>query len=181
MTDSSYCEITLKLSNIKHLFQEPEFDPFVAQLDSISGIEQIISQLKPTSLKCQVRTTILIPANQVSENLEQSTIEALQCYCSVRIEQTNNDLVSLRGQGIRALQRGLLFLAVCLLLSTLCDGLDRIPGLIRRFLSEGCLIAGWVSLWHPIELLLYDWGPYRRQQKIYQLIKDMELKVTSHS
>jgi hypothetical protein len=178
MTNSSYYDITLKLSNIKHLFKEPEFDPFVAQSNYISGIEKIISELKPTSLKCQVRTTILLPINQLSENLEQSTIEALKCYCSVKIEQTNNDLASLRGQGIRALQRGLLFLAVCLLLSTLFDGLYSFPGLIRRFLSEGCLIAGWVSLWHPIELLLYEWGPYRRQQQIYQLIKDMELKVT---
>jgi hypothetical protein len=179
LSNSSYYNITLKLSNIKHLFQEPEFDPFVSQLNSIAGIEQIISELKPTSLKGQLRTTIILPANQLSENLEKSTIEALQCYCSVRIEQTNNDLLSLRGQGIRALQRGLLFLAICLLLSTLFDGLYNLPGLIRRFLSEGFLIAGWVSLWHPIELLLYEWGPYRRQQKIYQLIKDMDLKVMS--
>jgi hypothetical protein len=178
MTDSIYYDITLKLSNIKYLFKEPEFEPFVAQSNYISGIERIISELKPTSLKHQVRTTILLPANQLSENLEQSAIEALQCYCSVKIEQTNNDLASLRGQGIRALRRGLLFLALCLLLSTLFDGLSYFPGLFRRFLSEGCLIAGWVSLWHPIELLLYEWGPYRRQQQIYQLIKDMELKVT---
>lgn len=179
MIDSSYYDITLKLSNIKHLFKEPEFDPFIAQSNSISGVEQIISELKPTSLQCKVRTTILLPANQLSENLEQTTIEALKCYCSARIEQTNNDLVSLRGQGIRALKRGLLFLAVCLILSTLFDGLNNIPGLVRRFLSEGCLIAGWVSLWHPIELLLYEWGPYQRQQQIYQLIQDMELKLTS--
>jgi hypothetical protein len=82
LTDSSYCNevnassaynqqgtvhITLKLSNIKHLFKEPEFDPFISELDSISGIEQIISELKPTSLKCQVRTTIILPTNQLSE------------------------------------------------------------------------------------------------------------------
>lgn len=181
MTDSSYYEITIELSNIKHLFKEPEFDPFVERSNSISGIEQIISELKPTSLKSKVRTTIFLPQNQLSDNLERSTAKALQYYCSVRIEQTTNDLASLRGQGIRALKRGLLFLALCLLLSTLFDGLNNLPGLVRRFLSEGCLIAGWVSLWHPIELLLYEWGPYRRQQQIYQLIKEMELKVITNN
>lgn len=179
MSDPSYYEITLKLSEIKHLFQESEFDPFIPQQDSSSGIDQIINTLKPQSLTCKLRTTILLPADRLSENLEQSTIEALQCYCTARIERTTNDLATLRGRGIRALKRGLLFLALCLLLSTLFDGLDSLPGLIRRFLSEGCLIAGWVSLWHPIELLLYEWGPYWREKKIYELIKDMELKLTS--
>lgn len=74
-----------------------------------------------------------------------------------------------------------MFLAVCLLLSTLFDELNSFPGLIRRFLSEGFLIAGWVSLWHPIELLLYEWGPYQRQKQIYELIKEMELKVASEN
>lgn len=181
MTDPSYYDITLKLDRIKDLFQEPEFDPFVPQVNSSSGIDQIISELKPTSLSCQVRTTILLPADKLSENLEQLTIEALQRYCTARIDRTSNDLAFLRGRGIRALQRGLLFLAVCLLLSSLFDGLEHFPGLIRRFLSEGFLIAGWVSLWHPIELLLYEWGPYLRQKQIYELIKDMELKVTAQN
>lgn len=181
MTHSGYYDITLKLGNIKHLFQEPEFDPFIPQQNSSSGIDAIVSELKPKSLTCKLRTTILLPDNQLSENLEQATTEALQRYCNVRIDQTTNDLASLRGRGFRALQRGLLFLAVCLLLSTLFDELNSFPGLIRRFLSEGFLIAGWVSLWHPIELLLYEWGPYQRQKQIYELIKEMELKVASEN
>lgn len=179
MKDSSYCDITLKLDRIKHLFQEPEFDPFVAQQDYSSGLDQIINELKPTSLSCKVRTTILLPEEGLADNLEQLTTEALQRYCTAKIEHITQDLASLRGQGIRALQRGLLFLALCLLLSSLFDGLENFPGLIRRFLSEGFLIAGWVSLWHPIELLLYEWGPYWRQKRIYKLIQDMELKVTA--
>jgi hypothetical protein len=181
MTDSGYYDITLKLDNIKHLFQEPEFDPFLPQQNSRSGIDAIASELKPTSLNCKVRTTILLPSNQLSEHLEQATTEAVQRYCSDRIDQTTNDLASLRGQGFRALKRGVLFLAVCLLLSTLFDELNSFPILIRRFLSEGFLIAGWVSLWYPIELLLYQWGPYQRQKQIYELIKGMELKVASEN
>lgn len=179
MTDSSYYDITVKLDNIRHLFQKPEFDPFIVQNSSSSGIDQIVSKLKPKSLTRKVRTTILLPAHELSENVEQLTSEALHRYCSAKIDRIANDLASLRGQGIRALQRGLVFLAVCLVVSTLFDGLENLPGLLRRFLSEGFLIAGWVSLWHPIELLLYDWGPYWRKKQIYERIEDMELKVIS--
>jgi hypothetical protein len=179
MKDSNYYDVTLKLDRIKHLFQEPKFDPFAVRQDYSSGLEQIISKLKPKSLTCKLRTTILLSEDGLSDNIEQLTIEAVRRYCSARIEQITQDLASLRGQGIRTLRRGLLFLAVCLLLSSLFDGLEYFPGSLRRFLSEGFLIAGWVSLWHPIQLLLYEWGPYWRQRQIYQLIRDMELKVTA--
>jgi hypothetical protein len=179
MSEPSCYEITLKLDNIKDLFQKPEFDPFIDRDNFTSGIDRIVSTLKPKSLNGKVRTTILLPADRISDDIEQLTSQALQRYCSAKIDRITNDLASLRGQGIRALQRGLIFLAVCLLLSSLFDGLVALPGLLRQFLSEGFLIAGWVSLWHPIELLLYDWGPYWRKKKIYERIEAMELKVTS--
>lgn len=174
-------DITLKLDKIEHLFKEPEFDLFMPHTESSSGIDRIISELKPTSLKGRVKTTISLPQHQLDKNLEQSIVNALQRYCNTKIEQISNDIASLRGQGIRALQRGLLFLAVCLVISTLFDHVEYLPTLVHRFLNEGFLIAGWVSLWYPIELLLYEWGPYRRQKQIYEMIKDMEVELTTHS
>ncbi|MGF1478510.1 MAG: hypothetical protein ACFB4I_03345 [Cyanophyceae cyanobacterium] len=180
MSDSYY-DFNLKLDNIKHLFQEPEFDLFVPQTDSSSGIERIVNQLKPTSLTDKVRTTILLPDHQLSENIETSIADALQRYCNHKIEKISNDIIALRGQGVRALRRGLLFLAVCLIISTFFDRVEYLPTLVHRFLNEGFLIAGWVSLWYPIELLLYQWSPLRRQKQIYEMNKDMEVKVTTHS
>lgn len=179
MSDSYY-EFTLKLDNITHLFKEPEFDLFMPQKNSTSGIERIVSALKPTSLSDKVKTTIFLPDHQLSENIEKLIVEALRRYCNEKIEQISNDIASLRGQGIRALQRGLLFLAVCLVISTLFDNVEYLPTLVHRFLNEGFLIAGWVSLWYPIELLLYEWSPLKRQKKIYEMIKKMEVKVTTH-
>ncbi len=41
--------------------------------------------------------------------------------------------------------------------------------------SEGFLIAGWVSLWYPIEVLLYEWWPYSRENRIYERIMNMDI------
>lgn len=180
MTDSYY-DFTLKLDDIKHLFREPEFDLFRSQTDSCSGIERLVNELKPTSLTNKVRTTISLPEHQLSENLKKSVVDALQRYCNNKIEKISNDLISLRGQGIRALRRGLLFLALCLIVSTFFDRIEYLPILVHRFLNEGFLIAGWVSLWYPIELLLYEWSPLRRKKQIYEMIKDMEVKIITHS
>jgi len=31
-------------------------------------------------------------------------------------------------------------------------------------LREGLLLIGWVALWPPVEIFLYDWQPILRQQ-----------------
>lgn len=35
----------------------------------------------------------------------------------------------------------------------------RWPGTLGRVLQEGLVITGWVALWRPLDLLLYDWWP----------------------
>lgn len=179
MADPNTYDITLHLDDIRHLFQAPELDPFTGQDYSIPGLEQIINELKPKSLRRQVRTLVLLPKKHLSRNIEQASRAAVQRYCEARIHQITNEMVSLHWQGFKALQTGLIFLAACLLLSTLFDGLQALPEFLRRFLSEGFLIAGWVSLWHPIELLLYEWRPHWRDKQPHERIRDMELRIAA--
>jgi hypothetical protein len=56
------------------------------------------------------------------------------------------------------LQVGVTFLVICLFLAALIDGSHALAGLPGSFLSEGLTIAGWVSLWGPVEVLLYEGG-----------------------
>lgn len=176
---SAYYDITLRLNDIQDLFHAPQLDPFASQVTLLSGIDQIISYLKPKSLNRKVRTTLLLSPNQISANTQSVLLQAIQNYCQARMQQINSDLVSIRWQGSKALQIGMLFLAVCLLLSTLFDGLDVLPRFLRQFLSEGFLIAGWVGLWHPIDLLLFEWWSQRRYQQLYERLKQMELIIAA--
>jgi hypothetical protein len=177
MSSSRYQEITVRLSDIKHLFHEPAFDPFSGQDDPGSGMDQIIAALKPRSRTRKVRAVILLPTDRVSQDAEPATRHALRRFCDVRIRQAIDELALLRWQTIKALQTGLIILAVCLLLSTLFDGLGGLPEILRRFLGEGLLIAGWVSMWHPTELLLHEWWPQWREKQLYERIRDMELRI----
>jgi hypothetical protein len=47
---------------------------------------------------------------------------------------------------------GIVFLAVCLFLSAFLSGAAFVPGFLDTPLSNGLEIAGWVSLWRPIEI-----------------------------
>jgi hypothetical protein len=81
----------------------------------------------------------------------------------------------LRRQGITALHKGLIFWGVCLLLAMLFESAMLLPEWVRRFGGEGFLIAGWVSLWYPIEILLYEWWPVTQQIRIYESIMRMDI------
>ncbi len=47
-------------------------------------------------------------------------------------------------------------------------------------IEEGFLIIGWVALWKPIEILLYDWRIEFKKYKIYSEITRTDISITNH-
>jgi hypothetical protein len=169
--------ITLALDDITQLFEEPEINPFAPNRVYTSGIRTILNELKPLSLNSRTRANILLPATQISPALQQQVKDAIERYCRSRIYRNEKELLSLRWRGLRALQGGSLFLAACLVLSALVENATFLPEFLIHFFSEGLIIAGWVSLWHPIEILLYEWWPYWRENRLLQHIMEMEMVI----
>ncbi|NYT07363.1 MAG: hypothetical protein GKC05_03805 [Methanomicrobiales archaeon] len=57
-----------------------------------------------------------------------------------------------------------------------------VPGIsewLGSALSEGFTIIGWVSLWDPVETLLFDPLPVRRENKVLRLILDTPIEIES--
>ena len=52
----------------------------------------------------------------------------------------------------------------------------RFPG--EKLFSNGLEIAGWVSLWRPIEIFLYEWWPYWRENQLYAQVMNMQIVIT---
>lgn len=51
-------------------------------------------------------------------------------------------------------------------------------GLLRTA-GESLVILGWVVLWRPAELLLYDWWPVRRRIRLYRRLASSSVECTS--
>lgn len=127
--------------------------------------------------KKTICATIILPTEQYSPGLEQVCATALQRACDMHIERINDELRSVRWEGRRTLFVGLLVWAVCLALALLLDTVVGISNYPRVFLSEGLIIVGWVALWYPAEVLLYDWLLHDRDKKVYQRMKEVEIHV----
>ena len=45
--------------------------------------------------------------------------------------------------------------------------------------DEGLLILGWVAMWRPIEVLLYDWWPLARRRTLLRRLATIPVEVRS--
>jgi len=43
--------------------------------------------------------------------------------------------------------------------------------------KEGLIVAGWVAMWKPIHLFLYDWWPLRREIRMYRRLADVPVEI----
>ena len=78
-------------------------------------------------------------------------------------------------RGRASLAIGLLFLAACVLTSKLVFGSG--GGTWAGIARESLTIAGWVAMWRPMEIYLYDWWPMRRRGRVYSKLSQMPVEV----
>ncbi|WP_334176371.1 hypothetical protein [Pseudoxanthobacter sp.] len=171
--------IPLRLNDIKTFFREPEIDPFEGESIDLSGIEQIMAAMKVESnwRRMTFRATISLPAGRGEEGYVRQLPQAIQTYCDRHILYEKRCIREIFLEGRRALRVGIVFLLVCVGLSALFEALFSSETLLGSTLSEGLMIAGWVGLWHPCELLLYSWWPHRQEVRLHEKIRAMEIAV----
>ena len=176
--NSSINEVTLHLGDVRELFQAPEVRPFDVRAEFESGMDRLLNQLRALPRR-PVRARIILPAAQLAPDLEPQCRAALQRCCHVRIGHLRDQNASLWREGWATLARGILFLAACMIGSKVFGEPRYVPGFLGRFLDEGFIIAGWVALWYPLDVLLYQHGPVNRDRRLYEALEKMELEFVA--
>jgi hypothetical protein len=69
-------------------------------------------------------------------------------------------------------------LATLAALLTLAEFTTLLPdGRLREVVREGVVITGWVAMWRPLELLLYDWWPILHDRRRFDRLLSAKLSV----
>ena len=42
---------------------------------------------------------------------------------------------------------------------------------------ESLLIGGWVAMWRPLEVFLYDWWPIRAEARLFDRLSAMTVRI----
>lgn len=92
--------------------------------------------------------------------------EAIHNYFEYKSVLTKRNLRLLMLEGRASLLIGLGFLALCLLGADLLTA--SADNTYLRILKESLTIGGWVAMWRPMQIFLYDWWPLVRRGRIYR-------------
>jgi len=102
--------------------------------------------------------------------------EAVHVFFARRAETTGRELRALLRRGRTSLVIGLVFLTVCVLAGDIA--VTRMnDGRLADVLREGLTVAGWVAMWRPMEIFLYNWWPLASDRKLYARLSDMPVQV----
>ncbi len=118
---------------------------------------------------------IYLEENERNELPGDAIREAIRSYFDYKKDLQQRELKNF-------LKRARLFLAIGLFVLATCVGLAQnltitaSPG-ATGILREGVLILGWVSIWKPIELILFDWVPLVEKLRIYKKLLVTEIKI----
>src|SRR6185436_4358097 len=101
--------------------------------------------------------------------------DAVHHYFAYRARLNGLEFKRLMTQGRLSLLVGLSFLAACFLVIELVvkNSISTFPS----FFKEGLTIAGWVAMWRPLEIYLYEWWPLRRRGQILEKLSRMTVEV----
>ena len=92
---------------------------------------------------------------------------------AVGIRRTQRELFR---RGRTSLAIGLAFLAASLVIGARI--VDYLPESgVAQILREGFLIGGWVAMWRPLEIFLYDWWPIRAEARLFDRLSAMPVRL----
>lgn len=176
--ESSYLDIDLHLKEIKHLFIDPEFNPFEDHRLQISGAGEAVNQLRSKKRNViKIRLNIFLPSRQIEPNLQTRTEEALSRYCDLKVLENQRQLEIERTEGWRAVMIGLIFTALCLLMVLVVYSLGPLNDTLFVVFVGFFTILIWMAIWNPAETFLYGLQPYKLEIKAYKALKNAEVVI----
>jgi len=165
--------VELRLSSLRQLFNSLDPAPFHEQDLDKDAEAYIVDSAREFALAEPMKLVLHLPRAEASAAGRLET--AAHNYFAYRRGVVARELKAKLAEGRNTLAIALVFLALCLALRQTVLSLD--PGPATHVLGEGLLIVGWVAMWRPIEVLLYDWWPIRRRMQRLDKLSRVPVEV----
>ena len=168
--------IELRIRKLRQLFDSLDPSPFIAlDLDDdaqqyIVGSAKVLSTHLPLALAIHLREPIESPeeARDAGEAIREHFTRQ-SGFTSLRLKELLHD-------GWISLVIGLAFLSVALAVSAALLKWAADSTAIDVF-REGLIICGWVAMWRPIQIFLYDWWPILGDRRLFDRLARMPVRI----
>jgi hypothetical protein len=175
------CEvIRVHVAELKQLFNAIDPSPFRERDLDPRAEEFIIESAREARRDAPLALVVQLdrPAGLPEE--PAALRDAVRDYFGYRARVTRQRLRLLFRRGRISLLIGLAALAASVLLGDLIAGALQGKRL-GEVLRESLLIGGWVAMWRPLEVFLYDWWPIRAEARLHDRLSAMPVRIEYES
>jgi hypothetical protein len=168
--------IEVHVAELKQLFNAIDPSPFREKDLDPKAEEFIVSWAKDVSTSA--RLALVVYLDRPAGLPEEAAIlrDAMREYFTQRAEATRRRLRELFRVGRTSLVIGTAFLGVSLVVGNFLAGV--LAGwTFGELVKEGLLIGGWVAMWRPMEIFLYEWWPIRDEARLFDRLVVMPVRI----
>jgi hypothetical protein len=167
--------IEVRVTQVDQLFNTIDPSPFYER-DLDPAAEEFIEEWAKELPRSRPLALLIHVDGQSLEAHDDTLLRrAVQQFFGRKADVTRRRLRELFRRGRISLVIALAFLSA---LSTLANALSGVlQGAIGGILREGLVIGGWVALWRPLEIFLYDWWPIRARALLFDRLAQMPVTI----
>lgn len=166
--------IEIKVETLSQLFDERDPAPFLNKDLDEDAEEYIISSIQEIGMKDKL---ILAIFSEDQLNIDTNIIEnAIHKHFSYKADLIATQIKAKLKLGFKALIIGLSFLFIATLSSVMIPD----KNLVLKFFKEGLMLLGWVSMWFPVNIFLYEWWPLADKRRMMVFLSKVDIKIHLH-
>jgi hypothetical protein len=172
-----HCQvIEIRVAELRQLFNAIDPSPF-RQRDLDPRAEEFIVGWA-SDLPVDRPWALVVHLDRAAGRADEAVAlrEAIHEYFGQRVVASRRKLRQLFRRGRISLVIALAFLTASIAIG---DAVARYlgDGRVGEVIREGFLIGGWVAMWRPLEVFLYDWWPIRAEGRLLQRLSTMPVRI----
>lgn len=174
--DSSARVIEVRVAELRQLFNEMDPAPFRSRDLDPNAEDFIVAWSRELPRDGALALRVHLDRSPGRADEAAMLRDAIHDYFDGRQIAARQRLRALFRRGRISLVIGLAFLGAAIAVSRLLDALYPGSGLLS-VVRESLLIGGWVAMWRPIEIFLYDWWPIRAEARLFARLATMPVQI----
>jgi uncharacterized membrane protein len=168
--------IEVRVSELRQLFNAIDPSPFHERDLDPRAEEFIVDWSKDFPAAAPLALVVHLDRAPGKADEASALRDAVHEFFRQRAASVRRKLRELFHRGRISLVIALAFLAASIAVGdTLASYLEgsRLADVAR----EGLLIGGWVAMWRPLEVFLYDWWPIQAEVRLFERLSTMPVKI----
>ncbi|WP_296943169.1 hypothetical protein [uncultured Massilia sp.] len=167
--------LELRVRELQQLFNSLDPAPFLNKDLDRACEEYIENWAMALPRQSRLHLSICVERLDAPEQAGDLVADAIHNYYGYKIGLVRGQLRQLLREGRTSLLIGFSFVAACLSLAEVVASFGAGP--TAKIARESLTIIGWVAMWRPVQIFLYDWWPLTGRIKVFENLRFARVSV----